>query len=447
MNSRTVCQEVYIMNNPIGNSTLDEKKARYLAKRATAHNTSEPGWVPVGSVEFDPVNDWKRISIIGWYKYYGKACGDDMPDDDVTIIPACELKDEWGLFCAERHQREHVHYSYWVETWNNAPELAKVRHARRTLNFQHCGLCVEWNAKVAAAYRTGDAAKITEAKSGRSGHHGEARGERACYYVRRECGRDPLTDSVSIILDKWDSAKCTVPYFARKPAAWWNGVSKNVLAQHVLGVMVHANPKNKVYLFTFNDSVPSGANNNIEGIRRTLCAEFAGRPLPRTLYIQSDNASDNKCWTVLLFLGMLVYHNYTADVYFSFLLVGHTHEDIDALFAVISRHFRSIPNHSIAGKTPQSFQEEMSESLSERFVAVCEAMEWVLDWDAHLKPHRHSGTTGIGHVDIEAEPDEGARSPHQFWIHRRASDGAVGAYTHAPGPATLPTCAITSPLL
>lgn len=82
-----------------------------------------------------------------------------MPDDDVTIIPPCELKDEWGLFCAERHQREHVHYSYWVDTWNNAPELARIRHARRTLNFQHCGLCVEWNAKVAAAYRTDDAAK------------------------------------------------------------------------------------------------------------------------------------------------------------------------------------------------------------------------------------------------------------------------------------------------
>lgn len=48
------------MNNPIGNSTLDDKKARYLKKRATAHNSSEPGWVPVGSVESDPVSDWKR---------------------------------------------------------------------------------------------------------------------------------------------------------------------------------------------------------------------------------------------------------------------------------------------------------------------------------------------------------------------------------------------------
>ena len=72
----------------------------------------------------------------------------------------------------------------------------------------------------------------------------------------------------------------------------------------------------------------------------------------------------------------------------------HTHEDIDALFAVISRHFRSIPNHSVEGKTPASFQEEMADSLMERFEATCQTMEWVLDWDAYLKEHRHPGTTG-----------------------------------------------------
>jgi hypothetical protein len=89
----------------------------------------------------------------------------------------------------------------------------------------------------------------------------------------------------------------------------------------------------------------------------------------------------------------------------------------------------------------------MDASLTERFVAVCEALEWVLDWDAHLKPHRHPGTTGIGHVDIEAEPDEGARSPHQFWIHRRASDGAVGVYTCTSNTPRLCTCTSNAPRL
>jgi hypothetical protein len=51
--------------------------------------------------------------------------------------------------------------------------------------------------------------------------------------------------------------------------------------------------------------------------------------MPRTIYIQGDNASDNKCWSVLLYLAMLVYHGYTLNAYISFLIVGHTHEDID----------------------------------------------------------------------------------------------------------------------
>lgn len=316
-------------------------------------------------------------------------------------------------------------YDYWCKIWKYAPELACICHARRTLNFQHCTLCVEGNAAVAAALKSGDKDKIAETKCKRASHHGEARSERLGYHGRREDGRDPASDSVSIILDKWDSAKCTVPYFARKPGGWWNVTSQQVLAQHVLGVMVHATPQNKVHMYTFNDSVAGGANNNVEGLRRTLAAEYATKPMPRIMYVQADNASDNKNFTVLLFLGLLVYHDYVADAYISFLLVGHTHEDIDALFSVISRHFRQIPGHSVEGKTPQSFQEEMGAALAQRFVAECHIMESVLDWDGYLRPHLHRGTSGMAHVDLEAEPESGARAPHRFWIHRREKDGAV----------------------
>lgn len=148
--------------------------------------------------------------------------------------------------------------------------------------------------------------------------------------------------SVSIILDKWDSAKCTCPYFARKPGAWWASVKHDVLNQHVLGVLVHGRPQHSMFLYTFNDSVAGDANCNIEGLRRSLCELFSEVPMPRTMYIQADNASDNKNWTVLLFLAMLVYHGYTAHIYFSFLLVGHTHEDIDQVFSILSRVFRCV---------------------------------------------------------------------------------------------------------
>ena len=62
--------------------------------------------------------------------------------------------------------------------------------------------------------------------------------------------------------------------------------------------------------------------------------------MPRIMYVQADNASDNKNWAFILFLAMLVYHSYTVEVYLSFLLVGHTHEDIDQVFSILSRVFR-----------------------------------------------------------------------------------------------------------
>ena len=64
--------------------------------------------------------------------------------------------------------------------------------------------------------------------------------------------------------------------------------------------------------------------------------------MPNTICVQADNASDNKCWTLLLFFAMLVHHGYTEEVFLSFLIVGHTHEDIDQLFSVLSRFLKRI---------------------------------------------------------------------------------------------------------
>jgi hypothetical protein len=161
-------------------------------------------------------------------------------------------------------------------------------------------------------------------------------------------------------------------------------VKHDVLNQHVLGVLVHSRPRHKAFLYTFNDTIKGDANTNIEGIRRTLASLYSDKAMPRIVAVQGDNASDNKCWAVLLFLGMLVYHKYTNIVYFSFLLVGHTHEDIDQLFSIISRHFKSLP--PLEGKTPQAFATEMAASLEARFELESEPMLCTADCELHPTP-------------------------------------------------------------
>jgi hypothetical protein len=80
-----------------------------------------------------------------------------------------------------------------------------------------------------------------------------------------------------------------------------------MLQQHVLGVIVHGQP-HTYYLYTFNDNLKGDANMNIEGIRRTLLKHLeGGRRMPRILYVQADNASDNKNFAMIAFLAVLAF--------------------------------------------------------------------------------------------------------------------------------------------
>ena len=55
--------------------------------------------------------------------------------------------------------------------------------------------------------------------------------------------------------------------------------------------------------------------------------------LPPTLHVQLDNcAKDNKCRYVFCFWSLLVAKGIFKEVFVSFLMVGHTHDDIDASF-------------------------------------------------------------------------------------------------------------------
>jgi hypothetical protein len=57
---------------------------------------------------------------------------------------------------------------------------------------------------------------------------------------------------------------------------------------------------------------------------------------PETLYLQSDNAGDGKSRWNLALASWMVYVGMFKKVVLGFLLVGHTHEDIDQMFSKFS---------------------------------------------------------------------------------------------------------------
>jgi hypothetical protein len=92
-------------------------------------------------------------------------------------------------------------------------------------------------------------------------------------------------------------------------------------------------------LFTGSGSAPlfravlQGSDICTSSLRPAPEVAIPTTPLPPILNVQMDNATgDNKNRFVFAFWSLLVAKHIFREVYVSFMLVGHTHDDIDALF-------------------------------------------------------------------------------------------------------------------
>ena len=83
-----------------------------------------------------------------------------------------------------------------------------------------------------------------------------------------------------------------------------------------------------------SSSIPPGSANGVP-------PPFPRRPampLPKKLFLQFDNsAKDNKNRYVMAFCSLLTARRVFKEVTVGFLIVNHTHEDIDAHFSYLSK--------------------------------------------------------------------------------------------------------------
>lgn len=114
-----------------------------------------------------------------------------------------------------------------------------------------------------------------------------------------------------------------------------------------MGAIVHGY---KTYCFvSYPPITKSDTNLNCEILRRIL---LDLRKMPKKLYVQADNGGAMKTWTMLRFLSWLAGKGIVPEIELSMLIVGHTHEDIDQFFSVISRVLDQQNAY-----TPQEFME------------------------------------------------------------------------------------------
>lgn len=60
----------------------------------------------------------------------------------------------------------------------------------------------------------------------------------------------------------------------------------------------------------------------------------------KTIYIQLDNTSINKCYALLVGVAVLLLLGITDAVKIAYLVVGHSHTDIDRIIGLVSSYLK-----------------------------------------------------------------------------------------------------------
>ncbi|KAL3675618.1 hypothetical protein R1sor_025566 [Riccia sorocarpa] len=257
--------------------------------------------------------------------------------------------------------------------------------------FAKCLLCVKFTTMLQRESRSAERAKL---ELDREKHLKHQMSGRTVYYSHRELSTSSPSLYLSCIHDAMDLAKTIIPRLCDKVKTLMGSVQP--LPLKVIGILNHGHEPRVVAHVTVGGLWKSDPNYTITSIAKQLRdyenfhtdkklgdlhftdqtshplfnalmdeevfnttvlakkrqskEEFfqmegvenselqaSTRMLPPNLYIQLDNsAKDNKNWAMMAFCSELVARGCCKMITMSFLVVGHTHEDVDAFFSKVN---------------------------------------------------------------------------------------------------------------
>ena len=191
-------------------------------------------------------------------------------------------------------------------------------------------------------------------------------------------------ESMCLIVDGMDQNTTMVPKLRQAV----EGIEGRYVKTHLCGMLVHGEG---LYSDVWIDSHHKHDSNQVVTSIMHVISDVRtrrGGKLPLVLHIQADNCGrENKNQYMFAFCAVLVGLRYFAKVYLSFLLVGHTHEDIDQRFSVISGTLKHQDIDSL-----QELLELIKKGAShtEAF-ATSRHLEYMWDWKEFITPYLYSG--------------------------------------------------------
>ena len=240
--------------------------------------------------------------------------------------------------------------------------------------------------------------------------------DRILYWNLRFASREFDSTVLVLIIDSMDRKKAVWPKydFNRKPHAIENLKPRPKMT--VTGGIAHGWC---TAIFIAQETLSHGSNAYVEVLCQLLdqVAELCrvqGRRFPVHLVLQADNTvAQTKNQYAAAFCSQLVGMQKFSTVTLNFLMVGHTHEDIDQLFAMICQYV--IRRHR--WQTPDEFRRIVQESLAQKVtekgeVLVVRGLRCIRDYSAWLEPQMITLHGCWGNRD-------GFEAPHSFAFKKR----------------------------
>jgi hypothetical protein len=330
----------------------------------------------------------KTLEARAWLRAHAARCGDFLPHKKAIQLPE---------FCMEQLYLNYVHFFH--HDCRDADGVAPDVVSRKTFStsvakhglvytmrkfFKSCDVCDVLKASQRSAPT--EAEKLQFAEQLR-GHNVLQTDERDQYSLHKNKARTHPAVYISVAMDEIDKDKSGIPIVNSKTGDQQKLPSWGI---HATGVIVHG-PKGFTKVYTWYDEFPHEANVTMECLLRTL-EDFQDRNgfLPPKLYVQFDNAKNNKCNAMLRLLALMVELGLFQKIKLCFLLVGHTHNDVNQFFSLFTRICGSFGWEIY---TLPGLHEFIGSLLGGN--VVVEHLDQVLDYTAWLQTLNKSKVKGV----------------------------------------------------
>lgn len=295
---------------------------------------------------------------------------DELCQYRVPYATKKEVYDEYVQFCV-LWKHKSLSMNSFTDMWKEDYKFVKLSKVKGT--FSMCGTCSDYTGKMKVAKSDKE---YCYWKQMRVEHLDQQRAQRKMYYQNRIGAQLQKEYFLSIIMDAMDQAKTELPVVMRRTSS-----NKAFLKQKLMGAIAHGHGK---YLYVSHSPVITGADFTLECLWRTLLkleSSYLNNnwTWPPVLNLQFDNCRDNKNKCVVAFCSLLVESEIFREVNFNFLMVGHTHEDIDQMFSTISRRFLRLCYHPRRKKcvTFKDFVDEINDCFAANEENAPQCVEFV----------------------------------------------------------------------